>query len=105
MGLKKKTKEKNPFHHMQMQLKRIQVVKSRLRGKKQEETEETDKEEEEEAKAEPKTRKPFFGAKKETAEEKRARRSAGLKAAREAKAGKGSERTNQKRRKRGEKKK
>merc|ERR1711981_805726 len=42
------------------------------------------------AKAEPKTRKPFFGAKKETAEEKRARRSAGLKAARKAKAGKGS---------------
>merc|ERR1711990_1234027 len=49
-----------------------------------------EEDEEEEAKAEPETRKPFFGAKKETAEEKRARRSAGLKAAREAKAGKGS---------------
>merc|ERR1711918_292039 len=79
--------------------KRIQAIKSRLRGKKQEEKEETDKEEEEEAEPKtrkPKTRKPFFGAKKETAEEKRARRSAGLKAAREAKAGKGSKKQEEK---------
>merc|ERR1711981_403142 len=92
-GAEEENEGKKPLSaHANAINKRIQAIKSRLRGKKQEEKEETDKEEEEEeeAKAEPKTRKPFFGAKKETAEEKRARRSAGLKAAREAKAGKGS---------------